>query len=434
MANTRQFLGDRFFVVNGAGKVQSAQGVPMVNADLNYRLKAAITREEIIVRREYRNCRDEDFIGSKIRTRLARYTLAFTEVNPHLIGLFSALLLGSSLAPTGTPANEAQSIAVAGDGTIALTLEGRTVTTAQIESTGITAQAIQDALTDPRMLFIQPGDVVVTGGSSPFTATFPETGRLGRANIPLMVGTGGITVSASANGDQRFHDFARSTTRAKKFISFAMGWDTNEDRVEKYIDYVIERVNPTVSLDGDVGMTVQFLGPWGHDSIEAAFDIPDCVNIDPLAAQDVRVLVDGAYESVDVNSLSLDANDNIPIDTLSAFGFDGQDVQNLLRGRQPTYSWSGSFFGDEESAIYQLAQNERTETAVPVLVHFGFPGNRTTWNYPASEMRFQTNRWGTAGAAEYAVVNVEGFPTMDGLNPPLNVDAYLDQSTQFLIS
>lgn len=432
MPNTRQVLTDRLFVINGAGKTQAAIGTPMANADLDTRDKCTVTREEVIVRRDLRDCRDEDLVSSKIDSRMARYTLEYAEISPQILSRWTALLLGSAQAPTGTPANEVQTIAVSADGTISATLEGRTVVTKTIPSAGITAAKIQAALTAARMLFIEPGDVVVTGASSPFTATFPNTGKLGRANLPLMVGTGGFTVTASANGDQNFHDMARATSRVKPRISFALGWETDADRIEKYADYVVESVSPAASLDGNVTASVTLLGPWEPDSIEETFDIPDCVNINPLQARDIRVSVDSVWQTVDINTINLSANDNVPTDRLSAFPFDGMDIQTLERGRQPSYSISMSVIASEVDSIYEQAQNERTEDPVPVIVHFGYPGNRCTWRFPKTEIRFQTNRWGSVGEAQYATVQLDGVPFKDGLNPPFDAEAYVDQATAFL--
>lgn len=444
MANTRQVLTDRFFIVSGAGKIQSAIGTPLANADLDTRDKATVTREEIVTRRDYRDCRDEDLVNSKIESRLARYTLDYQEVTPQIISRWSALLLGAAAAPTGTPANEVQTLTRTGTvsgGTfkISLSLEGRTVQTKAIPYNATAAQ-VQAALTAARMLFVQPGDVVVTGDwGSGIVLTFPETGHLGRANLPLVTVdntsiTGGGTVDAAQTtpGDQNFHDLSRSTSRTKVRTSFALGWDTDPDRVEKYADYVVEAVNPAMSLDGNVTLQVQLLGPWEYDSIEETFDIPDCENIDPLQARDCRINIDGTWQTTDINTLNATANDNVPTDRLSAFAFDGIDVQNLERGRQPAYSWSASVFGSEVDAIYQLAQNERTEDQVPVILHFGYPGNRCTWNFPSSEVRFQTNRMGTAGEAQYSTVQIDGVPMKDGTNPPINAEAYVDQGTAFL--
>lgn len=564
--NTKQVLNDRFIAVNGAGMKQSAIGTPLLNEDLDTRDKCTVTREEIVTRKEYRDCRDEDLVAAKVDTRAARYTLDYQEVTPQIIARWKALLQGAAIAPVGTPINEVQALARSGSVSsgafaVSLTLEGRTVTSKPIPWNATESQ-IRAALTAARMNFIQPGDIAVESGAAqieqlvvdgtanesedlavtvvaagrpalagagktiqvaiadtdtaaivagkiraaliadadighPTTGFFTITGtgvnvfatanakaandvtmaisyenahgmtgatstnsvagvaindwaagmritftgRLANANIPMLVinndnigGGGSVEVTSITNGDQNTHEITRSTGREKARVTFALGWDTVADRVEKYADFAVESVTISASLDGNVTLQVSLIGPWEYDSIEEAFDIPECVNIDALQTRDVRLLVNGQWQTGDLNSISLVANDNIPMDRLSAFAFDGMDIQNIERGRQPSYTINMSIFGSETDAIYQIAQNERTQEDIPIEVHFGMPGNRYTWLFPAVELRFENNRMGTAGEAQYGTIQLVGVPFADGLNPPLSGEAKLDQDVAFLLS
>lgn len=433
MANTRDELVNRFVAFSGQGKVQSAIGTAQPNADIDTRDKCTITREEVITRRDVRDCRNEDLTDSQIITRLARYTLNYAEITPQLYARWFSWFAGASAAPTGTPANEVQTLTVSADGTLSLTLEGRTVTTKTIASAGITAAKIQAALTTSRMFFIHPGDVVVTG-TGPFTLTFPHTGRLGRANLPLVVGTGGMVVTASANGDQNYHAFTRSASRVKKRFSFILGYEDNTGTLEKYADFVCETFQPQASLTADPSLTVTILGPWDYDSLEPTYTVPDCVNPDPLRSEDCKLEVNGAFQTADLNTMANNLNDNVPVDRLSAFEYDGMEVQRLLRGKQPTYNSTASIFGISDAAVYILAENERTQAAVDIIQHYGLPGNRFTLIYPNAKVRFQNNREAFVGAVEFAAINLEFVPFVDGVNPPINGEAYLDQTAQFLVS
>lgn len=439
MPNIIQRLVDRFIVVSDIGKVQTAPDVPLLNADLTTRDKCEVTMAEVIERRETRDCRNEDLIDTDITTRLLRLTLNYTEVTPHIMNRWLALFLGGVAAPVGAPANEVQTLTVTGSGAnsyvIAATLEGRTVTTKPILATG-SATDIQNALTAARMLFIQPGDVVVTG-VGPFTLTFPPTGRLGRANIPLMVATptgGTAVITAATDGAQRLHVLTRSSSRVKPRFSFALGWENVTNRVEKYAGFVVESYNPTAERNGQVGLSVSIVGPWEYDSIETTFTIPNCVNITPLQVEDVKVLVDGNYQTTDVNSLAITLNDNVPVDQLSAFGWDAIDVQTLERGDQPAYDVNMSLFGSEVDAAYQLAYLERTQVPVPVIAHFGQPGNRCSILMPKTKIRFQGNRWTFVGTRNASVIQLEGTPYRDSSNPPVSAEAYDEQATAFLTS
>lgn len=431
MSNTREELVNRFFAINGAGKVQSAVGTAQPNGDLDTRDKCVITREEVVNRRDIRDCRNEDLTDSQIITRMARYTLQFAEVTPQILARYFAWFMGGSAAPTGTPQNETQTVTVASDGTLSLTLEGRTVTTKTIASAGITAAKIQAALTTSRMFFIHPGDISVTG-TGPFVVEF--TGRLANANIPTMSGSGGFSVAATQTGAQNFHALTRATARDKKRISFALGFEDNTATIEKYIDYVVESFQPQGSLTEDPSLTVTIIGPWDYDSLEPSLSIPACVNPDPLRTEDCRVEVNSVFQTQDLNSESNNLNDNVPVDRQSAFAYDGIEVQTLNRGKQPTYNATASVIGVQDAATYILAQNERTQTPVEVVKHYGMPGNRFSLIYPNAKIRFQNSRETFIGAAETAVHNLEIVPLVDGVNPPVKGEAYVDQATQFLIS
>ena len=434
MSNVREILSDRFIVFPKEGIVQAAWDTPVANSDITERLKCTIARSKSVDRREIRDCRDEDLVERKVLTRSDTVTLTITELNDFWLAYFTALYLGTAAAPTGTPANEVQTITDAGtDGTLAMTLEGRTVITQNIP-TGSTAAQIQAYLTAARMLFIQPGDAVITGGSTPFTATFPDTGRLGRANLPTMVGSGGFSVAASANGDQNFHALTRSTSRVKQLTSFCLGWEDDTDRVEKYINYAVTSLTLSGSLDGDLQLVVTMVGMWDYDSIETSFTIPNCNNVTPMPVSDVRLLVNSTYQTTDINSFSVTVTDNVPLDRQSAYGFDGIDLQRLYRGLQPSYTFNLSIFGSEVDSLYDLAHNERTQAPVAVEFRCGMPGHRVTWLFDKSELVFQSDPLGNAGALKSSVIQLDGTAFKNGTAAPFDAEAYVAQSVAFLLT
>jgi hypothetical protein len=361
-------------------------------------------------------------------------TLTINEVNDDWLAYFTALYLGTAASPTGSPANEVQTLADGGtDGTVQFTLEGRTVETQTIP-TGSTATQIQNYLTAARMLFVQPGDVVVTGGSTPFTLTFPDTGRLGRANLPLMVGTGGLTVTASANGAQNFHALTRSTARTKQLISFCLGWETVTNRVEKYINYAVTSLTLSGSLDGDLTLVVTMVGMWDWDTIETGFTIPNCNNVTPIPVSDTRLLVNSVYQTTDINSFSITVSDNVPFDRQSAYGFDGVDLQRLYRGLQPSYTFNLSLFGSEVDAVYELAHLERSQAAVPVEFRFGMPGHRVNWVFDKTELTFQGDPLGNAGALQSSVIQLDGVAFKNSTAAPFDAEAFTAQTVAYLLT
>ncbi len=188
------------------------------------------------------------------------------------------------------------------------------------------------------------------------------------------------------------------------------------------------------SLDTDPSLTVTILGPWDYDSLEPGLTIPDCVNPTPLRTEECKIEINSVFATADLNSMTNNLNDNVPIDRLSAFPYDGIDVQNLIRGKQPTYTGTASIFGIYDAPQYILAYNERSQPPVPVVEHYGMPGNRFSLIYPKGKIRFQTNREAFIGQAEFAAVQLDIVPFKDDTDPPINGEAYLDQATAFLVA
>ena len=430
--NTPQRLLNRFVAFSSVGKVQVDKDTPLDDADIDKRHKCEIVMEDVIVRTPIYDCNNRDKVVETIRTRAKRVTFNYTEVDDAILAFHYANFFSAADAPTGSQVNEVQSLAVAGAGKVTASLEGRTVISKEIPALA-TAADVQRILTGASMIFIQPGDLVVTGASSPFTLTFPDTGRLGRANLPLMVGDGGLTVSATTNGVQLLHAMYRSADDVKKRISFALGWDNVEDRVEKYSGFACDSVTPTLNRRQPVQFSASYIGAW-EPEIRTEYDIPACVTIKPMMTEDCRLLVNGNWETSDINTLTFPLNDNIPTDESSAYGFDEVDIQDLERADQPTYSLTASIFGSEVDALYTLAQNERTQDPVDVKLHLGMPGHRVSLLVPEGKVKFQNTPLGNAGTLRKSVIQIEIDPFKDGVNAPVKADVYTGQTETFLDS
>jgi hypothetical protein len=442
MANVRHEATDRFIVFSGIGKQQTAQGVPLTNAALNTRDKCQVQREDVVARRAFRDCRDEDLIESVIDSRFARYTLTYNEVTPQIIARWLAYYYGVAAAPTGAPHDASLSVQQVGTvtgGTFTLTvsLDGRTATTKPLPYNA-TASQVQAALTAARMRFITPNDVVVGGSDVAIGLSLNFQEKLGRAPVTVtadstnITGGGSINVTPNPPGaDQYTHMLSRDPQRRKPFVTFAVGYDSDPTRVEKYADYVVDSVQLNASLDGNVTMQVVLVGAYEYDSIETSFAIPDCQNITPLRAQDISVSVDSIPQTSDIQSLQLSLNDNVPTDRLSAFAFDGVDIQRLRRGRQPAYGLNMTVFASETDSIYQIAHNELYQSPRFIEVRFGFSGNSVLVILPKAELRFQTTRWTTVGEAQIMAIQLSAVPFAT-VNLPVLITAYVEQATAFL--
>lgn len=443
MANNRHELINRFLMVSDVCYVQPDIDTPLDPANINWRHKADISWEEVVLRRPSRDCKNQDLINEKISTRGLRMTLSYPEVTDEIMAFWGALYLGAAAAPTGTPQNETQTLSrtgtVSGGGfKVRADMEGMQVTSAVIPYDA-TNQEIIDALTHSRMLWIQPGDISLTGTWG--TAIVIEfIGRLEKANIPTLTivdstvtGGGSVGIAATQNGANKYHLFTRSASSQKQYFSFVLGWDDVADRVEQYAGYAVEQFNPSVNADENAALQVVIVGPWQPAAILEDFDIVPCENIEPIPSEDCKVIIDSNWETTDINNHSWSLNDNVPTDKASAHGFASVDITRLRRGNQPSYEATNGIFGDEESNIYDLAVNERTQDPVPHITHFGMPGHRFSVVAENAKIKFGANRLTYAGTLNESVVNTTStaYRQTDG-DPPVYFEAYMDQTAQLL--
>jgi hypothetical protein len=445
MSNPQRLI-NQFLAVSGAGGVQSAHDVPMDNADLDTRDKCDITVEDVVARRVIMDCEGRFADDETIDTRLKRFTFTYAAVTPQIMARWAAYFFGSATAPTGTPANEVQTLArtgtvSGGTFTISLTLEGRTGVTAPI-AWNATAAAIAAALVKVGSSIgnlLKAGDVTVGGDwTGGIVITFVN--RLKRADLPLLVinagsltGAGaGISVTETTAGEQNFHEFTNSTSDAKAEFSFALGFKTGNLATEKYYNAVCERFDPTLNRGGDVSLTVSVLCNYEAEQV-AGFTVPPCINYTPLKTSECRLEVGGEWRTLDIQSQTMTLNDSVPVDA-DTFGFDSVDPERMERGDQPAYGISALVFGAVNDTADPLAVAVRAESKIDYTTHFGMPGNRFSLLAPNTKVRPQSNSRQFAGARNRSVIALDGLPTRDNANPPFVASAWLDQGTAFLLT
>jgi hypothetical protein len=199
MSNTVKFLDDRFIAISGIGMIQPDKDTPLADADIDTRLKCRIALEDNIERLILRDCPDVDRTGEQIRTRYRRLRLTFTSITAQLKALFFAYYLGTASNPTGSAQNEIQTLSRSGTVssgffTLALTLEGRTATTSPLPWNA-TATEIMNALTAARMKWIQPGDVIISGGTKQVETATAAGDISSSGNLAVTVTAAGMTNS-----------------------------------------------------------------------------------------------------------------------------------------------------------------------------------------------------------------------------------------------
>lgn len=439
-----QRLINQFAAFSGAGKVQPDHNVPVADADLDTRDKCEIAVEDVVARRVILDCENRYADDETTDTRLKRFTFTYTVVTAQILARWAAYFFGSATAPTGTPQNEAQTLArtgtvSGGTFTISLTLEGRAGVTAAIPFNATAAQIAAALVKQPSTIgnLIKSGDVTVTGDwTSGIVITFVN--RLKRADLPLLVAgatgltgaTPGISVAQTAAGANKFHEFANSTDDSKAEFSFALGFKTGNLATEKYYNAVCERFDPVLNRTGDVGLTVSVLCNYEAEQV-AGFSVPACVNYQPMKTSDCRIQIGSEWKTLDIFQQTMTNNDSVPVDA-DTFGFDSLDPEAFERGDKPQYTIAAQIFGAVNDPDDVLAVAVRSESNVAYTTHFGLPGDRFTLLAPNTRVKPQSNSRQFAGPRNRSVIALDGLPLRDGANSPVRAEAHISQTAAFL--
>lgn len=440
---TIQRLINSFIAISPTGKVQSAHDTPMAQADLDMQLKCTVTREAVITRERILDCNGR-FLDSKPKlTQMYRWTWNFASVKPQILALLYSYFGGAALSPTGTPADEAQTLSrtgtvSGGTFTISLTVEGKTGITAPIPYDA-TALAIQTAiLKNPGGLgnLLKQGDVVVTGDwTTGIVLTFG--GRYAKADLALVTIdntsiTGGGTIARvqTTAGANKYHALSNSAADAKAEFSFVCGFKTGSLPIEEFYNAVIERFEPTLNRNGNVSLTVSVLSNY-EPVVLTGYSIPVCENYAPLKTAECSISIDGEWKTRDISSLNVSLNDNIPVDA-DVFGFDSENPEQFERGDQPSYTINGSVFGSPNDTSDNFAVAVRNEETVDTKIHFGFAGNRFSLVAPQTIFNPAGNDRQFAGSRNRSVIAFEGEPSRNGSAVPVTAEATISQTTAFL--
>lgn len=445
MANSRFRKLNEFLLTSGTGKKQSAFGSFLADADLNFLENAEVEMNLEIERGEQRNCDKTDLIGQPTKKRRRQFRFRYSEFTPHQAFKWIAYKEGAVTAPTGTAANEVQTLTRSGTvsgGTfpLSLTLEGRTGSTKQIAWNAAPA-VIQSAIVDQAHSLgkiIKPGDVVVSGDwTSGIVLTFGK--RLRNANLPLLtVGNGAITGGGTivntqtTAGGNKYHTAQRSADGSKPLFSFAMGDKGGSIATRKYGDAVVSQVDFNTSADNTNVEMIVTVDCHFIPGEAVSIVVPACVNNPSVLATDFRLQMNGTFENRDLVSDSVSLNDNVP--TGAAHSFDDIDITRAFqRGDQPSQETNTEFFGDSNHPIYQLAEQEFVEdNEIEVIRHYGNPGNRFTIIAPETKIKPQgSSLEGFSGEMRESTVKINGTP-FGKSNLPVVYEFYGDQAMNFL--
>jgi hypothetical protein len=220
------------FAFSSAFLAQAAHdtAIPTASIDARHPMTTPAFHAIVPFREETRDCSGEHITIERLTGKIARFTLTFDFTAKIGAGWY-AFLQSVAAAPTGTPANEVQSLdlggATGGTFKLAMDFEGVQGTTSAISIVGISNTIIQNAIEAIRP--IKAGNIVVSS-TAPKILTFG--GQLANANMPLFTvvddtttGGTGVVVGATTDGANKLHLISRTTSERPAEFSVIEGFE-----------------------------------------------------------------------------------------------------------------------------------------------------------------------------------------------------------------
>jgi hypothetical protein len=243
-------------------------------------------------------------------------------------------------------------------------------------------------------------------------------------NAGLVGGT--ISNAPAANGDQYLHQGTRSTSRQKVKFCMAAGDKTGAIATEMLTNCAVDSFTPVISdTDDNVGLTVAIICNSTPLIIDD-FEVPACENPLPLEKKDCRIKVGAKWESLDLWSQTITMNDAIPTGK-ELYGFDGSELENIIRSRNPSYQMPTQIIASSNDAIAATVGTKQ-----PVVTHFGLPGNRFSVIAGNALIKRQADPFPYVGELGRSAIALDITPHRDGVNVPVKFEARTSQSTTFL--
>lgn len=417
MAN-ENFTNRKLAVVySPAFMVQAAHDTPIATANLTARHPQTTPafHNRIAFREEIRSCDAAFVIKEELTGKIARFTIGFLGTAKQAAG-WLAYLQGVAAAPTGTPANESQSLALGGatGGTFILNFdfEGLQGSTSAIDFDA-TAAEIQAALEALRP--IKEGNVSVSGSvGGPFTISFAG-GNLANANLPLITDTDsttggtGVVVSAVTNGENKLHLITRQDDDTPVQFSLVEGFEDETDGTKLYKNLVMDSYTVNITRRGKMSLTVVAYGdPDGE--VLTGFVIPECETVEPISAKDTRLLVGAEYITGDLRELTYVESNNIDVSE-DALRFDDPTPDQLKMG-DPTANLNALILGSPTADMFEFAEDENNAFDNFALA-LGRPGERLTIISPNAQFRLDDNLIEFVGTRNVSAFRLLARPVPD---------------------
>lgn len=423
-------------------EVQAAWDSAVANGDIDARhpMVTPTYPTSQVTREKTPDCSGEYFISSDLTSRLKRIRIGFNP-NAQMLAGWLALAYGTAAAPTGTPADETQTLTIDATGgtyTVSFTHEGLTSTSEAIAeaATAAVVQAALNAMRSVKQGTQNAANIAVTGSAGgPYTLTFQN--KLAKTNVALMTTTatlltGGAAtavVTAGTAGANKLHAISRATSDQPPQTSLIYGFTGDSDNPNKVKNVVVNEVAISGTVRGRVLVELDLISTWPFTA--GVYSVPNCVNFSPIVTKDVRLAVNGTYYADSLREFRFVYSNNI-ITGDDAFPFDDIDAIRLEKGDR-TSMFNFTVFGSDGDTLHTLAETEPEED---IELHIGPGGDRVSIYAPSAKLILADTDTTFQGDARRTAISYEAEPFLDEslTGTPDYVEAKVAQTVQYIIT
>lgn len=425
-----------FLAISSDFKQQADKDIPLANEDIDILLP--LVDNAARPNREQQNEKIYDCDGVHIRktyinSELLRWNFS-VQPSARIFAGFMALAKGAVSAWAGSAVAEVKTLtstATGGTFTLGMTFEGRTGMTAPIpyNANAATIKAALEAMERP----IEEGDIASVTGTLGTGLIITFGGKLANVNLPPFVidntnATGGtVTQAETTNGANKVLTITRASGGDMALFSFVTGYKGNTASYKKRYNQAVNSVTLEINKGQISSVAIEIIGSTKF-TLEPTFTVPQCVNYDPVRAQNTRINANTSFITGDTRRIQYILNNNMVTDA-DAYPFDSIFMHRFRRGLRQTETIQISADGSETDEFYIDADKLR-ERAVELSL--GSPNDRAVVIAPLTELSLQSPDI-TYSPNGDTIINVNGEPHKDAvLQTYSKVEYRANESVPFL--
>jgi hypothetical protein len=382
------------------------------------------------------DCSQQDLVAKEVVRRLVRFDIDY-DADPKLVAIHLAYLLGVAAAPTGTPANEVQTItstATGGTGRIGVVVGSVTKYTPQLVF-NVAAVDMKTALEN--INFIGRGNVTVSLAAGVYTITWVNNHA--NDNIASLVVDGALltggswTPATTTQGAQRSHHITRISGFQPPAYGMAVGFRNSDKPMRLFKSVVADTLRITGSHNQPrVNVNWGMVASAEVSNVSGSYVVPACQVYRPARFRDTSLVIDAVDYALNntLRDFEITYSNGLIVDD-DAYTAQDEDIHRAERADQRTLNINAGILGELGDPIHALAE---ALGEVAVTTRVGRTGNGIIFNLPKGSVSLRNPVLAYDGTAKRSKVQTMVEPELipGDATTPFTVDALVGIASTLL--